>query len=96
MLLTTNLDIMIEGTLNQDFDYITGAESIDDAIDIYTSELAANDRADLKKEVLAFLACDEKTIESEFRTRYINSFAPEEGKGLLLRILEGIKNAEKP
>ncbi|HBC81047.1 MAG TPA: hypothetical protein DC012_03585 [Escherichia sp.] len=95
MLLTTHLDIMIEGTLNQDFDYITGAESIDDAIDIYTSELTTHDRDDLKKEVLAFLTHDEETIESEFRERYINSFAPEEGKGLLLRILEGINKAEK-
>lgn len=95
MLLTTHLDIMIEGTLNQDFDYITGAESIDDAIDIYTNELTTHDRDDLKKEVLAFLAHDEETIESEFRERYINSFAPEEGKGLLLRILEGINKAEK-
>lgn len=95
MLLTTHLDVMIEGTLNQDFDYITGAESIDDAIDIYTSELTTHDRAGLKKEVLAFLTLDEQTIASEFRERYINSFAPEEGKGLLLRILEGINKAEK-
>lgn len=95
MLLTTNIDIMIEGTLNQDFDYITGAETIDDAIDIYTKELTTQDRQDLKKEVLAFLSNDDSTIESEFKERYFSSFAPEDGKGLLLRVLEGIEKAEQ-
>lgn len=94
MLLTTNIDIMIEGTLNQDFDYITGAETIDDAIDIYTKGLTKQDRQDLKKEVLAFLSNDDSTIESEFQARYFNYFSPEDGKGLLLRVLEGIAKAE--
>ncbi len=49
MLLTTNIDILIEGTLNQDFDFITGADTIDEAIDIYTAELTLQDREDLKK-----------------------------------------------
>lgn len=49
MLSTTHIDIMIEGSLNQDFDYITGAETIDDAIDIYTKGLATQDHQDLKK-----------------------------------------------
>jgi hypothetical protein len=75
MLLTTNIDILIEGTLNQDFDFITGADTIDEAIDIYTAELTLQDR---------------EMIKSEFRDRYINAFAPEDGKGLLLRILESI------
>lgn len=95
MLLTTNIDIMIEGTLNQDFDYITGADNIDDAIDIYTKGLTTQERDDLKAEILAFLSNDEKIIEFEFKERYLNSFAPEEGKGLLLRVLEGIKKAEQ-
>lgn len=95
MLLTTNIDIMIEGTLNQDFDYITGAETIDDAIDIYTKGLTTQDRQDLKKEVLAFLSNDDSIIESEFKERYFNSFAPEDGKELLLRVLEGIEKAEQ-
>ncbi|MBD8454099.1 contact-dependent growth inhibition system immunity protein [Serratia rubidaea] len=95
MLLTTNIDLMIEGTLNQDFDYITGAETIDDAIDIYTKGLTTQDRQDLKKEVLAFLSNDDSIIESEFKERYFNSFAPEDGKGLLLRVLEGIEKAEQ-
>ena len=95
MLLTTNIDIMIEGTLNQDFDCITGADTIDDAIDIYTKGLTTQDRRDLEKEVLAFLSNDDSTIESEFKERYFNYFAPAEGKGLLLRVLEGIKKAEQ-
>lgn len=95
MLLTTNIDIMIEGTLNQDFDYITGAETIDDAIDIYTKGLTKQDRQDLKKEVLAFLSNDDSTIESEFQARlFLIYFSPEDGKGLLLRVLEGIAKAE--
>lgn len=93
MLLTTNIDILIEGTLNQDFDYITGAETIDEAIDIYTKELITQDRQDLKKEVLAFLSNDDSTIEAEFQARYFNYFSPEDGKGLLLRVLEGIEKA---
>lgn len=94
MLLTTNIDLLLEGTLNQDFDYITGAETIDDAIDIYTKGLTTQDRQDLKKEVLAFLSNDDDIIKSEFKERYVNSFAPEDGKGLLLRVLEGIEKAE--
>ncbi len=93
MLLTTNLDIMIEGMLNQDFDYITGADSMDDAIDIYTAELTPQDRSDLKKEVIDFLSYEDNAIKSEFSERYINAFAPEDGKALLLRILEGIEKA---
>ncbi|MBH1930725.1 contact-dependent growth inhibition system immunity protein [Serratia rubidaea] len=95
MRLTTNIDLMIEGTLNQDFDYITGAETIDDAIDIYTKGLTTQDRQDLKKEVLAFLSNDDDIIKSEFKERYVNSFAPEDGKGLLLRVLEGIDKSEQ-
>lgn len=95
MLLTANIDIMIEGTLNQDFDYITGAETIDDAIDIYTKELTMQDRQALKKEVLAFLSNDDDIIKSEFNMRYVNYFSPEDGKGLLLRVLEGIEKAEQ-
>lgn len=94
MILTTNIDILIEGTLNQDFDFITGADTIDGAIDIYTAELTPEDREDLKKEVINFLTNDDETIKSEFRERYFNSFSPEDGKGLLLRILEGIEKAE--
>lgn len=94
MILTTNIDILIEGTLNQDFDFITGADTIDGAIDIYTAELIPEDREDLKKEVIEFLTYDDETIKSEFRDRYINSFAPEDGKGLLLRILEGIEKVQ--
>ena len=90
MLLTTNIDILIKGTLNQDFDFITGADIIDEAIDIYTAELTLQDREDLKKEVMNFLTYDDELIKSEFRDRYINAFAPEDGKGLLLRILESI------
>lgn len=95
MILTTNIDIMIEGTLNQDFDYITGAETIDDAIDIYTKELTAQDRQALKKEVLVFLSNDDDIIESEFNARYVNYFSPEDGKGLLLRVLAGIEKTEQ-
>ena len=95
MLLTTNIDIMLEGTLNQGFDYITGAETIDGAIDIYTKELTTQDRQALKKEVLAFLSNDDDIIKFEFKSRYVNYFSPEDGKGLLLRVLEGIEKAEQ-
>ncbi|MBS0908076.1 contact-dependent growth inhibition system immunity protein [Tatumella sp. JGM118] len=95
MLSTTQIDIMIEGTLNQDFDYITGAKTIDDAIDIYTKGLATQDHQDLKKEVFAFLCNDDNAIKSEFKTRYCNYFSAEEGKGLLLRVLKGLEKAEK-
>ena len=74
MLLTTQIDIIIEGTLNQDFDCITGTETIDDAIDIYTKGVATQDHQALKKEVLAFLSINDRAIKSEFKTRYFNYF----------------------
>lgn len=42
MLITANLDIMIEGTLNQDFDVITSADTLEGGVDVYISVSSCN------------------------------------------------------
>lgn len=94
MLITSEIDIMIGGTLNQDFDFITGADTMDGAIRVYVSELNKKDRDTLKKEVIHFLSLSDEEIISEFRDRYSNEFAAEEGKSLLEEVLKAIAEKE--
>ncbi|QKJ86303.1 hypothetical protein PMPD1_1344 [Paramixta manurensis] len=90
MLITGEIDIMIGGTLNQDFDFITGADTMDGAIRVYVSELNEKDRGTLKREITHFLSLSDEEITKEFRERYPNEFAPEDGKGLLEEVLKAI------
>ncbi|PWC16423.1 hypothetical protein [Brenneria corticis] len=64
---------------------------MDEAIDVYVSDLSEIERDSLKQEVLNFLALGDDKIKSEFNIRYKNEFAPEDGKGLLLQVLKSIR-----
>lgn len=90
MLITANLDQLIEGTLNQDFDLITGADTINEAINVYVAELSSEDKKSLQSEVSRFLELDDVAIQQEFHDRYHNSFSQDDGKDLLLAIFHAI------
>ena len=58
--LAPNLDLCILGTLNQDFDVITGADTMNGAIDVIVDEASPGERCDLRKKLLTFSSCRKK------------------------------------
>ena len=87
--LAPNLDLCLAGTLNQDFDYITGADTMDGAIDVVVDEASPEERRDLRKEITDFLQLSDEEIEAEFAERW-KDISPDYAKSFLMYFLESI------
>lgn len=87
--LAPNLDLCLVGTLNQDFDYITGADTMDSAIDVVVDEASPEERSDLRKEISDFLKLSEEEIKEEFAMRW-KEISPDYARRFLIYFLESI------
>ncbi|MEN4790604.1 contact-dependent growth inhibition system immunity protein [Pantoea agglomerans] len=92
--LAPNLDLCIVGTLNQDFDVITGADTMDGAIDVVVDEASPEERCDLRKEITEFLKLSEEEIKEEFSQRW-RDISPDYASSFLLYFLESIKRYDE-
>lgn len=87
--LAPNLDLCILGTLNQDFDVITGADTMDGAINVVVDEALPEERSNLRNEIVGFLQLSDEEIQAEFAERW-KEISPENAKGFLVYFLESI------
>ncbi|KGT89275.1 hypothetical protein NG99_19950 [Erwinia typographi] len=87
--LAPNLDLCLVGTLNQDYDYITGADTMEGAIDVVVDEATPEERRDLRKEISDFLQLSEEEIKEEFAMRW-KDISPDYAKIFLTYFLESI------
>lgn len=87
--LAPNLDLCILGTLNQDFDVITGADTMDGAIDVVVDEASPEERSNLRNEIASFLQLSDEEIQAEFAERW-KEISPDYAKDFLAYFLESI------
>ncbi|QKJ86814.1 hypothetical protein PMPD1_1864 [Paramixta manurensis] len=92
--ITPELDLCILGTFNQDFDVITGANTIEEAIEVYVNESTDEDLQLLKKDIEIFLTHDENEIKKEFSERWPNDISPEFAKEFLALFYASINRKE--
>jgi len=87
--LAPNLDLCLLGTLNQDFDVITGADTMDGAIDVVVDEASPEERNDLRNEIAGFLQMSDEEIQAEFAERW-KEISPDYARDFLVYFLESI------
>ncbi|WP_312274806.1 contact-dependent growth inhibition system immunity protein [Pseudescherichia sp.] len=87
--LAPNLDLCLMGTLNQDFDVITGADTMEGAIDVVVDEASPEERSNLRNEIADFLQLSDEEIQAEFAERW-TEISPDYAKDFLVYFLESI------